>query len=273
MRLFVLSTIIAFLIVEFHHILPSSASREPIQVFAASSLADAFDDLAAAFTAQSGIPVAVSYAGSSTLVAQIQNGAPADVFASANATQMQVLVDSQMIAADQVQVFASNQLVLLVPAQNPAGIESAADLVRPGTLLALAAPGVPVREYTDELLQDLAALYGSEYLPALLANVVSEETNVRQVVTRVVLGEVDAGFVYRTDVTPSVRDRVRVIELPITGPVASYPIAPLLAAPNADAAARFIAYVQSSDGAAILEEWGFVVPLELQPMKQVKGRR
>ncbi|RPJ35503.1 MAG: molybdate ABC transporter substrate-binding protein, partial [Planctomycetaceae bacterium] len=162
---------------------------ETITVFAASSLTDAFEEIGAAFEAENpGVDVVFNFGSSSSLATQLAEGAPADVFASANPKQMQVAQDAGRITGSP-RIFARNRLAVIVPADNPAGIESVTDLAKPGLLLVLAAPGIPVRDYTDTMLDQL----GEDMKSAVLANLVSEEDNVRQVVAKVALGEADAG--------------------------------------------------------------------------------
>jgi molybdate transport system substrate-binding protein len=236
---------------------------DSVTVFAAASLTDAFTEIAEAFEAEYDIPVTLNFAGSTTLVAQLQEGALADVFASANAAQMQNAVDSDLVGVDTVQIFVENQLVLIVPADNPAEIETLQDLAQEGQLIVMASESVPIRVYTDELLALLAEHYNDEsFVESVMANVVSEEENVRQVVARVALGEADAAIVYRTDVTPDMAESLLVIELPmwVESPIARYPIAPLVDAPNPDGAALFVEYVLSDAGQTILQKWGFCSP-------------
>lgn len=152
-----------------------------LTVFAAASLTDAFEDVAQAFeSANPGVEVLFNFASSSDLATQIVEGAPADVFASANNMQMNVARDGDRIAG-KPRTFVKNRLVLIVPADNPASITSLPDLANPGVKLIVAAPDVPVRTYTDTLLERLAAdpAYGAAYREAVIANIVSEEQNVR----------------------------------------------------------------------------------------------
>jgi molybdate transport system substrate-binding protein len=232
-----------------------------LTVFAAVSLADAFEQIGADFmTATPGVEVVFSFASSSDLAAQLVAGAPADVFASANEAQMIAVIEGGRIA-DVPQVFAHNRLLLIVPADNPAGITSLADLAHDGVQLIIAAPDVPVRTYTDALLERLAQdpAYGAAYREAFMANVVSEEQNVRQVTAKIALGEGDAGIVYVSDVTPDIRERV--IAVPIADELnttASYPIAITNDTPHPALAQAFVDYVLSEAGQAALLEWGFV---------------
>ncbi|MBK7895359.1 MAG: molybdate ABC transporter substrate-binding protein [Anaerolineaceae bacterium] len=231
---------------------------QEITVFAASSLTDAFNELAEAFKAQNeGVEVVLNYAGSSQLATQLSEGAQADVFASANATQMQAVIDSGRITAGSEKLFVSNRLTVIVPADNPAGITALADLAQPGVQMLLAVQGVPVRQYTDEIVAEFPANFQAQFY----ANLVSEEDNVRQVSAKVALGEADAGIVYTSDVTPDIASQVQQIAIPeAQNVVATYPIAPLADAPAPTLAQSFISFVLSEDGQAVLARWGFGAP-------------
>jgi molybdate transport system substrate-binding protein len=243
--------------------LPAVQARESqtLTVFAAASLTDAFGDIATGFeAAHPGVKVVFNFGGSSTLAAQLAEGAPADVFASANGKQMGVARSAGRVV-DPVHVFAQNRLVIAVPADNPAHIQSLRDLARPGLLLVVAAPDVPVRDYTDRMLAQLAAVpaYGPAYRQAVMANIVSEEDNVRLVVAKVALGEADAGIVYQSDITPDVARDVTAILIPSAyNTLAAYPIAVTNDTPHPDLAWAFVEYVLSADGQAALAHWGFI---------------
>lgn len=226
-----------------------------LTVFAAASLTDAFNELAAAFSVENeGVQVALNFAGSSQLATQLNEGIPADVFASANPLQMQVVMDSGRIAAGSEKLFVSNRLTVIVPADNPAGITAFADLARPDVQLILAVKGVPVRAYTDEIVAALPP----DFQNGFYSNLVSEEDNVRQVAAKVALGEADAGVVYTSDVTPDIAGQVRQITIPAAqNVIAAYPIAPLADAPQPELAQRFIEFVLSPAGQEILARWGF----------------
>lgn len=234
------------------------AQARTLTVFAAASLTDALGEIGANFEAANpGTTVTLNMAGSSQLAAQIVEGAPADVFASANAAQMQAAIESGRIAADAPRTFVSNRLSVIVPADNPAGITALEDLGGAPLLLVLAVPGVPVRQYTDEIVAQL----GSDFAAAFYANVVSEEDNVRQVVAKVALGEADAGIVYTSDVTPDVADSVLQIAIPdAQNVIATYPVAVLNDTPAPALAQAFVDYLLSADGQAILQRWGFGAP-------------
>lgn len=230
-------------------------------VFAAASLTDAFIKIGAAFEEENpGVEIIFNFAGSSTLAAQIANGAPADVFASANPDQMQAAVDSGRIGYEP-QVFAYNQLVIITPVDNPAELQSPLDLQNPGVMLVVAAPGVPVRGYTDNMLDLFTADLGDEanFRDAVLSNVVSEEDNVRQVALKVALGEADAGVVYRSDITEETADLLRVVSIPAEFNVtAQYPIAVTADTRQTELAQAFVTYVLSDDSQVILGDWGLL---------------
>ncbi len=229
------------------------APRE-LTVSAAASLTESFTAIGAAFEAEHpGVAVRFNFGPSSGLATQIQAGAPVDVFASADARWMDA------VAADPGVTergdFASNSLVILVPAANPAAIRSADDLARPGVRLVLAAEGVPVGDYARQALAAAGVADGA------LANVVSNEEDVKGVVQRVVLGEADAGIAYRTDLTPAVVPSVRAVDLPAGANVrAVYPIAGVAGAPQPDLARQFVAFVRGEAGQAILRAAGFESP-------------
>ena len=246
----------------------NAQETQTLTVFAASSLTDAFEEIAVDFEAANpGVDVVFNFAGSSDLAAQLAEGAPADVFASANIRQMSVARAAGRIGGAQ-HIFAKNRLVLIVPSDNPANINELADLAGENVQLLVAAPGVPVRAYTDTMLTRLAALpeYGDAYQTAFLANIVSEEQNVRQVAAKIALGEADAGIVYVSDVTPDVADQVMAITIPDElNTIANYPMAITDDTSNPELAAAFIAYVESGCGQAILESWN-LIPVRRDPV-------
>jgi molybdate transport system substrate-binding protein len=241
---------------------PTPEMRDLV-VFAASSLTNAFDEVALAFEAANpGVDVLASYASSSDLATQLVEGAPADVFASANNTQMNVAADAGRIAGEPT-IFVTNYLTIIVPVDNPAGLETYTDLANEGVELILAAPDVPIRDYSD---QSIALMGDAAFQAAVYANLVSEEPNVRQVATKISLGEADAGIVYTSDVTPDIAATVMQIEIPLElNVLASYPIAVVTDAPQADLAQAFIDFVLGPDGQTIMQSWGFR-PRPWQPL-------
>ena len=236
-------------------------SAKTLTVFAASSLTDAFNEIKKTFEqANPGVTIAYSFGASNTLATQLSQGAPADIFASANAAQMNAAITAKRIAG-KPRTFAKNRLVLIVPADNPAKITALKNLAKNGIKLVIAAKGVPVRDYTNAMLDKLAQKpdYGSAYQTAVLNNVVSEEANVRQVSAKVALGEADAGFVYRSDVTPDISGKVAIIQIPDSvNTVATYPIAVTNDSANAALAAQYIDYLLSAEGQKTLVKWNFI---------------
>jgi molybdate transport system substrate-binding protein len=227
-------------------------------VFAASSLTDAFGELARIFEEQNpGTEVRQSFESSSTLLTQIQQGAPADVFASAAPEEMRTAAKNGLVAGEP-EIFARNREVIMVPEDNPARLESMRDLSKPGIKLVLAEDGVPAADYAVEILGRANAEYGVGFRQDVLSNVVSREADVRASVGRVVLGDADATFGYASDYTPDIRDRVRVIRIPENlNIIATYPIAVLKDAKDPELARNWVDLVVSDRGQRVLEKWGF----------------
>jgi len=232
-----------------------------LTVFTAASLTDAFKEMGANIEqANPGTKVIFNFAGSPTLRTQLAQGARADVFASADEPNMQGAQKEGTIASEP-QLFVRNQLVAIVPAANPAQVMRLQDLAKPGVKLVLTNKEVPVGNYSRQALTKMSqdAAFGAEFATRVLANLVSEETNVKQVVAKVQLGEAHAGIVYSSDVTPAVRGAVKVLAIPEPfNVIAQYPIAVVREAPNAPGAQAFIDYVLSPAGQAILTKHGFL---------------
>ncbi|HVC83367.1 MAG TPA: molybdate ABC transporter substrate-binding protein [Chloroflexota bacterium] len=233
-----------------------------LTVFAAASLTEAFTTIGAAFDKANKATTRFNFGGSDTLVTQLAQGAPADVFASANQAQMTIAAREHLIASSP-SIFVQNRLVVILPRNNPAHIHSLADLGRSGVKLVLAAPGVPVGKYARAAFAAMARnrAFGTGFLARVQANIKSEETDVKAVAAKVSLGEADAGVVYLTDVTPSVATRVLKIEIPPAfNQIASYPIAVTKNSQDPALARKFIAYVRSPAGKAVLAAHGFIIP-------------
>jgi molybdate transport system substrate-binding protein len=221
-----------------------------VLVFAAASLTDAFGAIADAFTdANPQVEVVLNLAGSQTLASQIVEGAPADVFASANTAQMDVVAEAGALARAP-EVFTTNRLAIAVEPGNPLGITGLEDLADPGLLLVLPAEEVPAGRYARQAL-DAAGVAAT---PASL------ERDVRAARTKVELGEADVSIVYASDIVAA-DGRVDGVQLPDEQNVpAAYPIARLAEAPNAEVADAFVAFVLSEPGQRILAEYGFTAP-------------
>jgi molybdate transport system substrate-binding protein len=234
--------------------------RGEVVVFAAASLTDAFKEIGQALQARyPGLSVTFNFAASSTLRAQLRQGARADVFASADERNMRAAQQDGTIAGEP-RVFVRNEPVIVVPAANPGGITTLKDLARTGLRLVVAGREVPIGGYTRQIVQNAGQdpAYGPDFADRVLKNLVSEEPNPRASLAKVVLGEADGTFVYRSDITPEVRDRVKVIEIPSQfNVVADYYIAIVQNGPNPAGAATFIDFVFSAEGQNLLARWSF----------------
>lgn len=224
--------------------------RTTVAVFAASSLSEAFGEMASVFEAKHPrLDVQLNVAGSSTLREQILQGAPADVFASANETTMAALEAAGELSSPPSS-FATNALEIAVPVGNPGGVSSIDDLARSDLLVGLCATGVPCGDFARAVLERAGVV------PAVDTN----ESDVRALLTKIGADELDVGIVYVTDVIAA-DDRVEGIEIPLTqNVVATYPIAEVRAGPNPTGGAEFVAFVLSPDGQMILRTFGFGAP-------------
>lgn len=253
---------------------PAAPTPTFITVFAAASLSEAFTEIGQNFTILNpGVEVIFNFAGSQQLAQQIDQGAPVDVFASANRAQMDVAVASGRVLTSTQQIFAYNRLVVVTPTDNPAGITTLQDLRNTGIKLIFAAQEVPVGQYSLDFLDkaDAANTLGAGYKAAVLANVVSYEENVRAVLAKVMLGEADAGIVYRSDLAQYTvgedgsQRLVHLIEIPDNlNTLAAYPIAPLDDSPHREVTQQLIDYVLSSGGQQALQKYGFITVKEIQ---------
>jgi molybdate transport system substrate-binding protein len=224
-----------------------AASSGEIKVFAAASLTAAFTRIGEQFTAANGgTKVTFNFAGSQALATQVQQSAPADVFASADIPNMDKVKD----LVGTPQNFASNQLQIVVEQGNPKNIQGLDDLANADLKVVLAAPEVPAGKYAAEALGKAD----------VTVKPVSEEDNVKAVVTKVSLGEADAGIVYVTDVTAG-GDKVEGVDIPEDlNVLATYPIATVKASQAQDQAQAFMDLVLSADGQQVLKEHGFLPP-------------
>ena len=233
---------------------PSAAQSDPaltgtVTVFAAASLTESFSEIEKQFEERNpGVDVVLNLGGSSTLAEQIVQGAPADVFAAANPQTMKTVVDASL--ATEQTIFVTNTLEIVVPAGNPGGVTGLADLARPELAIALCAQEVPCGAATEQAFAaaDLSAA------PDTL------EQDVKAVLTKVRLGEVDAGIVYRTDVKAAGGDVVGIPFDEAADVVNDYPISTLTDAPNPTVAKAFVEFVLADAARSVFDEAGFGVP-------------
>lgn len=232
----------------------AAGETHELTVSAAASLTAAFTDIGAAFEqANPGVTVTFNFGPSDGLAGQINEGAPVDVFASASPTWMDS-VEQEGPGVSGRTDFAQNKLAIIVPADNPAGIQTLDDLTADGVKLVLAAEGVPAGDYARQVFDNAAIS------DAALANVVSNEEDVKGVVTKVLSGDADAGIGYVTDVTPDIADRVALVPIPDdVNVIATYPIAVVTGSKEADLAQRFVDEVLGP-GEQILAGYGFLPP-------------
>ncbi len=237
--------------------LSAPALAQELTVFAASSLTEAFEEIADLFEGHnSGVSVLLNFGGSSTLSTQIVQGAPADVFASADTVQMAVVQDAGLVVGEP-SLFAHNRLVVIASAGSQ--VTTLEDLGVSGVLLVLAGPEVPVGRYSRETIASLETAYGPGFAERVLANLVSEEPNVRQVAFKIELGEADAAIVYSTDA--AVLAGVAVIDIPEEhNVIATYPVAALSEAPQPELALAFVEFLLSPEAQAVLARRGFINP-------------
>ncbi|MGH7570754.1 MAG: molybdate ABC transporter substrate-binding protein [Gemmatimonadota bacterium] len=223
---------------------------ETVTVLAAASLTEAFGELGEELERRDpGLTVRFSFAASSSLAAQAAEGAPGDVLATADLRTVRIAQEARVLAGEPV-IFARNRLVVAVPRGNPGGVSSLADLARPEVLVALCSRPVPCG----------AAAQAALGAAGLSVTPVTWERDVKAVLTKVMLGEVDAGLVYATD-AQAAGDRVRSFAFPeAEAAVNAYPIAILREAPNPRAARAFVDLVLSETGRAVLTDAGFEVP-------------
>jgi molybdate transport system substrate-binding protein len=229
-----------------------SGGSTELTVFAASSLTAAFNQIGSDFeAANAGTTVTFNYGSSTDLATQIGSEGTADVFASASGTAMDTVAKEP--GAEDRTDFATNQLVITTPSDDPAGISSLEDLAKPGVQLVLGAEGVPVGDYARQMLDE------NGLTKQVMPNVVSNEPDDASVVAKVKSGEADAGIVYTSDIASN--SDVRGVTIPAKqNVVATYPIAVVTGSSNADLATSFVDYVTGSQGEATLKQYGFGPP-------------
>ena len=239
-----------------------AAAGGDLTVFAATSLTDAFKEIGQQFgAANGGATVTFNFAGSDQLATQITQGAPADVFASANIAQMNNVIKAGEVVSGTQHTFVRNRLVVVYPKDNPGKLTALKDLANPGLKIVFANKSVPVGGYALAFLDKASKLpeYTTEYSPTVLKNVVSYEENVRAVLSKITLGEADAGIVYTTDAATVTDGSIAQLAIPDNlNTIATYPIAATKSAKNANLAQKFVDYVLGPEGQQVLTKYGFI---------------
>ncbi len=237
-------------------------TEKTLTVMAASSLAGPFQKIGSIFEERNpNVDVVFNFAGSQQLASQIINGASADLFASANIDSMKKLVDSGKVNNEDIVLFAENSLIIIVPWNNPANLQSFKDLAQPNLKIVLGDSNVPVGQYSIQILENVEQdpFYGVNFKPEVLNNVVSYESNVKAIVAKVKLGEADAGIVYISDALSESSDTIKTIVIPEDHNVlADYPIVILGETKNRELSGKFLDLLVSDTGERILNDFGFV---------------
>jgi molybdate transport system substrate-binding protein len=201
--------------------------------------------------------VAFEFGHSPTQHAQLEQGATPDVFLSASRKDMDLAAEQQLVLADRVQVFARNKLIVILPPNNPAQIQTLADLAKPGLRLLIGVPDIPIGSATLSMLDTLNASIAPDYKDRVLANVASQEVGVKPIVSKISLGEADAGIVYVSDAVAA--PTLATLEIPDESNVlVVFTIAPVAASAHPEAAAAFAAFVLSDESQALLTTYGFL---------------
>ena len=238
---------------------PVAADRT-LTVFAAASLTEYLGEAKTIFErSHPDVTVRLNLASSSRCRIQIEQGAPADVFLSANTNNMNPLVEANL--AESPTIFAHNRLVIITPGNNPANLRTPADLAKPNLTLVTCAPQTPIGRYTRTVIDnmDRSGDYGPNFGRRVLANIRSEEPTVKGVVAKVHLGEADVGLCYASDVTPAIRPQVRVINLPDdVNVIADYPIAVIRGSRQRPLSREFVDFVMSPQGQQLLVRHGLI---------------
>ncbi len=234
------------------------AAEAALTIYAAASLTASFRELAAAYQVATGTAITLSFDSSATLEAQIEQGAPADILASADTVNTRKLVTANLAVGTPV-TFAANELTIIVPATGTSAVAAPADLAKTGVKIIAAGESVPITTYANQLIANLAREPGfpADFATAVAANIASREDNVKAVVSKIELGEGDAGIVYATDAKGSTR--VKSVAVPADANVpATYAAVAVKGSKNAAAAQAFLAWLRGTDAQAILAAHGFL---------------
>jgi molybdate transport system substrate-binding protein len=236
----------------------TDVTQRAVLIFAAASMREACTELERPFEAANpGVRLRFNFAGSQELRTQLEQGAPADVFISADLKQMEGAAKAGLVGPQQLLV--TNKPVLIVPKANPAGLKRFMDLPNVKRLV-IGTPEVPIGHYTLLLLDKATANLGNDFRARVEARVVSRELNVKQVLAKVVLGEADAGIVYASDASGA-EGQVLVVPIPVEfNVVAQYPMAVVKRAPHPEVASAYVRYLASPEAQAVFARYGFGPP-------------
>ncbi len=237
--------------------------QKELTVFCAASLTGAFGEIGQMYKNETNISVAFNFDGSQVLRTQIENGAYADIFVSANKKQMNLLKSEGFTNNSSITVITKTKPVIIVPKDNPAKIQNVSDLAKPGIKIVIGTKDVPIGDYTLQILAKLAndSAFGPEFKKKVMANIVSNETNVNYITSKVALGEADAGFAYKSDVTKDLAAKITKIEIPDKyNVIAEYPMGILKQSKYPAQSQEFMNLVESDKGMAVLEKYGFEPP-------------
>ena len=233
-----------------------------ITVFCAAGLTGAFNDLGQIYKNESNDSVVFNFDGAQVLRTQVENGAYADVLVSSNDKNINALKAEGLLNDSSISVFAMNWQALIVPKINPAKIQNLSDLAKPGVKIVFGVKDLPITNITMMVLDKLATdpAYGPQYKEKVLSNVVSQETNINLIMSKVALGEADAAFVHKSEISPEYENKVTVIDIPGKYNIKSeYAIGVLKQSKSPDLAEGFINLVKSAEGRAILEKHGYEI--------------
>lgn len=234
-----------------------SFAGEKLTVFAAAHFTEAFNNIKKAFEKKTGADVTISFAGTQTLRTQIEQGAPADVFASANVSHMKAVEKEGFV--DHYQVCDYNSLIVIVPKSNPAGLENFKDLATKNDKLVIGVKNVPIGIYTRKVLEKASKKWGPSFKKNVMNDVVSLEPNVKDIASKITLGAGDAGFVYPTALTPSVAKKVKTIKIPADLNIsATDTIAVLKNSKHKKLAKKWVQFVMSKQGQQILAKYHLI---------------